>query len=433
MSIRFIISLFILAVLTVYFTFLNNQSIEVYFTQNHPIKLPIVVFMLGSILLGVILTSLFTSWGRLKSFFKSARQYRYFKKREKQNKVWEKMSQKAENAFATGHEQKGVALFEKILAQNPQHIGSINHIGNHYRTRGQYDKAIEMHKRASELDPENVHALDNLAEDYAATNKSEKQINALARILDLDPNSLPTLRKLREVYLQVGNLEKAYQAQKSILPLIHDSGELSEEQEKFSQIVYTRGLAHYKNKSMDPAITEFKRSIRENSQSLPAYITLGDIYFEMSNPKAALKTWKTGYEYTQSPVCLSRIKKVYEQLNKPKEIEKSYREAIKNNENSHAETLVLHFANYLLDQNDIEQALEVLESVKEPSLAVRLLTIKALRKNNSFKESEKITESAYEKVSESITGYTCSSCSNSLDEWSGLCPECNSWNTIKPN
>ena len=431
MSIKSIISLAIFVILTVYFTYLNPQEIEISLTQTRTVALPLVVLMLFAVLLGVVVTALFTSWNQIQLFFKSLRQTRLYNKEQKQRKKLERVNQKAENALATGHEQKGVALFEKILEKNPNHVASLNQIGNHFRSIGKFEKAIEMHRRAVELDPENILSLDNLAQDYEVIDKPEKAIHTLARVLDLDPNSLPTLRKLRDTYMKTGNPEKAYQMQKSILPLIHEAEELNGEQELFSQIVYSRGLACYEKKRYEQAIVELKRSIRENNQSTPAYITLGDIYMECDNPKAALKIWKSGFENTRSPVCLARMKTAYDRLNKPKEISKAYHEAIRTSKNSEREVFVMQFADLLLDQDKPEEALEILEQVSEPSLRTRLLTVKALREKKDLAQAEKITQSAYDKVTSSLDNFECSNCNSTFEKWYGSCPACNSWNTVK--
>ena len=224
------------------------------------------------------------------------------------------------------------------------------------KTEGKYDDAIELHKKATRLEPENIPLLYALSEDYAAAGMHEDELKTLEKIFQLDQNSLPTLRKMRDACLKTEDWGKAYTHQKSILPLIHDSEELATEQERFSQIVYSKGKQLRKKGDADSAIVELKRSIRENSQSLPAYITLGDIYLEIKNPKAALKIWKDGFTATRSPICLVRMQKYLQATNQVEEIVKLYKGAIRSSQNAEMEQLGLLYGTFLLRQGNLDES-----------------------------------------------------------------------------
>lgn len=431
MSLKFILGLLLFVILSTYLSFLNPQEVEFYLTNSLSFKLPLAVFLLGSVLIGVFFTGIFTGIRQASDVLKHFQESRARKKQEKLINRREKLFQKAKNAFVSGRQPKAVALFEKILAESPEHTQSLYHLGIYMKKEGKYDDAIELHKKALRLEPENIQLLYRLSEDYASAGMNDNELKTLEKILQLDRNSLPTLRRMRDACLKTEDWGKAYAVQKSILPLIHDSEELAVEQERFSQIVYSNGKHLYKTGDADSAIAEFKRSIRENSKSLPAYITLGDIYLEAKNPKAALKIWKAGFSATRSPICLLRMQKIYKASEQVEEIAKLYKGAMRSSQNSEMEQLGLMFGTFLLRQGNLDDAVQVLESVQKSSLPLSLLTVKAYREKHEPGQVETLTRAACDEVVKSLDRYTCAQCRTAAEEWTGNCPSCLSWDSLK--
>jgi lipopolysaccharide biosynthesis regulator YciM len=434
-SLKFILGLLLFVILSIYLSFLNPQDVEFYLTNSYSIKLPLAVFLLGSILVGVFFTGILTGISQIGSFFKRLQESQSRKKQEKLNLRWEKIFHKAQNAYVSGRQPKAIALFEKILAKNPDHIQSLYYMGQYMKDEGKYDDAISIHKKAIQLEPDNIQVLYALSEDYSAAGMHDNELQTLEKILQIDRNSLPTLRKMRDACLKLEDWGKAYTHQKAILPLIHDSEELKAEQNRFSQIVYSKGKQFHESGNIDSAIVEFKRSIRENIQSLPAYITLGDIYLEAKNTKAALKTWKAGYTATQSPICLVRIQGVLQSTEQFEEINKLYKGAMRSAKPEEMEPLAIQFSTFLIQQDNIDEAITTLESIENPSLPLRLLTVKAYREKQDADHVESLTQSTCEEVVESFSLYSCSNCQASTEEWAESCSSCHSWDslTLGPN
>ncbi|MGV7220433.1 MAG: lipopolysaccharide assembly protein LapA domain-containing protein [Nitrospinales bacterium] len=430
MSLKFILGLLLFVILSIYLSFLNPQDVEFYLTNSYSVKLPLAVFLLGSILIGVVFTGIFTGISQIGNFFRHLKESQSRKKQEKLNMRWGKIFLKAQNAFVSGRQPKAIGLFEKILSKNPDHTQSLYYMGQYMKDEGKYDDAISLHKKAILLEPDNIQVLYALSEDYAAADMHEKELKTLEKILQLDRNSLPTLRKMRDACLKLEDWGKAYTHQKAILPLIHDSDELITEQNRFSQIVYSKGKQLHEKGNNDSAIVEFKRSIRENIQSLPAYITLGDIYLEAKNSKAALKTWKAGYAATQSPICLVRIQGVLQSTEQIEDINKLYNGAIRSAKPEEMEPLAFQFGTFLMQQGNIDEAINTLESIENPSLPLRLLIIKAYREKQDNEHVESLTQSACDDVVKSFTLYFCSKCQVRAEEWAESCRSCHSWDSL---
>ncbi len=430
MSLRLIISFLVFTFLAVYFTFLNPGDIEVRVTQDRTVSVPVVVFLLLSVLIGVLLTSIFTGFTRIKKALKGFLKTRSLENRSRRQIKWEKLYQKTESALEGGHRDKGLSLLNKILHENPNHIPSLILLGNIYRQMGNIEQAFAKHQKAVEQDRENPRAFLCLAEDFSAAGKPEKAINALKQARHLEPDSLFTLRKLRKAYREQGAWNLVLQIQKSILTHVSSSKEREQEKQYSSQIAFHRGCELIQRQQTEPAISELRRAIKENPKSLPPYIQLGDLYQKTRNLKAAIKIWKTGFEHTQSSICLLRLRTAYEQQDKPDEVIKLYQEAVRSSQNSEKETLVITLAGLYLDQGQREKAMQTLWDISSPSIPAHLYLIKAHQDKNEAEKADQVIRAALKKVTTSLSRFICRECHNEFDRWSGVCLECQAWDSL---
>jgi lipopolysaccharide biosynthesis regulator YciM len=429
-SLRLIIAFVSFAFLTIYFTLLNPGDVEIRLTQNISFPLPSAVFLLIAILIGVLLASIVTGYSQIKNAFKQFLKTRSFQIKSRRRKQCEKLYQKADNALRGGHGNKALSLFNKILNGNPKHIPSLIQLGNLYRKMGKTAQALETHQKAVDTDRDNPQALQCLAEDYTIAGQPNKAIDVLKQARHLEPDSLFTLRQLREAYRKQNDWNLVLQTQKSILSHVTDADELEQEKKYSSQIAYLRGCELIDQKQIEPAISELKRAIKEDSQSLPPYIKLGDLYQQNGNPKAAIKIWKSGFEITGSNICLLRLRTVYEQMEKSDEVIKIYQEAVRASQNSKKETLVLTLAGLYLDQGKMEEAMQALWSISSPSIPAHLLLIKAHQDKNEADKADQVTRAALKKLTTSLSRFVCRQCNSEFDQWSGICSECQAWDSL---
>jgi len=194
-SLKLIFFFILFVALTVYFTLLNPSDIEVHLTQDLSIRMPFVAFTLVWVLVGGLVTFLLTGFKQFKNSFKTFKVSRILKSQEKNTRKSEQLCLQARNAVAGGQDQKGLALFEKILARQPDHVDAMNQLGNLYRAAGQNSKALELHTKALRLNPENIQVSFSLAQDHAAAGEHEKEVEILKANLDRQPSSVLTWRK----------------------------------------------------------------------------------------------------------------------------------------------------------------------------------------------------------------------------------------------
>ena len=157
---------------------------------------------------------------------------------------------------------------------------------------------------------------------------------------------------------------------------------------------------------------------------------MGDLYQQNGNLKAAIKTWKSGYEVTGSHICLLRLRAAYEQSEQPDKVIKLYQEAVGASQNSKKETLILTLAGLYLDRGKMEEAMQTLWSISSPSIPAHLLLIKAHQEKHEADKAGQVTRAALKKLTTSLSKFVCRQCHSEFDQWAGICPECQAWDSL---
>ncbi|MBI4390155.1 MAG: tetratricopeptide repeat protein [Nitrospinae bacterium] len=431
MSLKLIAVFLLFALLSVYIAFLNPQDVHLRLTQSLSLQVPAIVLILGSVAAGIAIAAAANGIFLIRELPKRARSALQAGRRERLRTRLGKTLEQAENALAAGRGPKAAPLFQKILDLEPGHLPSLCRLGVLMRKEGKFREALELHGKASRLSPGNIRILSELAEDYAASGQNDREVDVLNSVLELDRNSLETLGKLRDAWLKIPDWDRAYGAQRAILRLTKPP-ELEKEQDRFAEIIHANAMRHYKNGAVEMAKIEFKRAIRENGRSLPAYISLGDIYSRENLWKEAAKTWKTAYHNTQSPVCLQRLQKFHETSPAGfKDLVKLYEEAVRSSKNASKTRLAIMLASLLMEKGENDKAARTLETLPgDAPLAghILLATARQARDGNGYLPD--VSRSIVNKTRQAVFQFACGDCRAPAKEWAAHCPSCGAWNRV---
>lgn len=99
----------------------------------------------------------------------------------------------AEGAMQAGRLDEAARLWERVLAEAPDHPRALLHLGQHMLHRGDVARARDLLERAVAADPKNPLAALNLSFVFRATGDAAGEGMALARALAADPYYLPAL------------------------------------------------------------------------------------------------------------------------------------------------------------------------------------------------------------------------------------------------
>ncbi|MBT3922983.1 MAG: tetratricopeptide repeat protein [Nitrospina sp.] len=387
MSLKQIIIFLVFALLSIYTAFLNPHDSTIHLTQGQSLKLPTVLLLLGSILVGVIVT-VFLFWtfnfknalARWRTGFNNNRI-------EKRNLRVEALFKKGENFFICGKTDKSQALIEKVLDTSPEHVGALNLMGRILDATCKYDQAEIFHKKALALEPQNIHALYDLAHTYSKTDRQNEEISLLQKIQGMNPGTAGPILRLRDIYLKQKDWKKVCTLQKKVLPLLRENlEEWKKEQTNLSQYHVELGKQCLEKGNRDAAISAFKQALRVSEYCLPAYLSLGDVYLESGKQKQALKTWKTGFQKTGNKACLVRSQVALRDSENYQELLRTYEETLETSEEK--SLLVLLLSTFYLEHGLEDKARHLLENnPSEHPLLHSLLLESAQHSGNGNQQS----------------------------------------------
>ncbi len=358
-----IVVFLIFTLLSIYTAFLNPHDSTVHITQSQSLKLPTVLLLLGSILIGVIVT-VFLFWTfnlkntltRWKIGFKNNRV-------EKRNRRIETLFKKGERFFICGKTGKAQSLIEKALDTSPEHVDALNLMGQILSATGKPGQAEIFHKKALALEPRNIHALFGLADTYSKTGRQSEEIALLQKTQEMNPGTTAPLLHLRDIYLKQEDWKKVCILQKKVLPLLRENNEeWKKEQTSLGQFLFELGRKSLQAGNRDSAISEFKQALRTSEQCLPAYLSLGDAYLESGKQKQALKTWKTGFQKTGDKACLVRAQIALRESDDYHELLRTYEESLKATSPEDQFLLVLLLSTFYLEHGLEGKARDLLEN-----------------------------------------------------------------------
>ncbi len=406
---------------------------DIHFAQGWSFQLPMIVLFLGSVLLGILVAGFLHGALSLKNFFINLKKSGRAKRQNKNNHRSERLLEEAENYLACGHVSKSVATYEKILNMSPSHVRVLAQLGNIAREEGNVERALKLHLMATEIAPENLNILYGLAEDYCIQATPKKEMEVLEKILEFNRRSPRVLCRMREVYLKLEDWPSAVEVQRKLVTLAKGREKKEKEKRMLGQYIYKSGVRYFNNDSFELAITEIKRSLRENAQCLSSHILLGDAYLKTGDRKGALKSWEKGYAHTKSIACMMRMEEVYRELGQPGEMIKEYKEAIRNSENGPSEILIMLLGVLCLEEKTPQETIRLIEENTDSEKAIipSLILGDAYKQDHNETKSKKALENATRQIKRAMFNFKCGACGKILNKWTDHCSACNTFDAME--
>ncbi len=110
----------------------------------------------------------------------------------------------AEQSYRTGNKDQALRDYEAAVSQNPNLRGAQSRLGEIYRERGQYDRALPHDQAVARLDPYNFLSFYNLGLTYHLLNRLQDAASTYIRALNLKPADTKSNMNLGLVYLALG-------------------------------------------------------------------------------------------------------------------------------------------------------------------------------------------------------------------------------------
>ncbi len=112
--------------------------------------------------------------------------------------------------YAQQDDEKALLCFEKLLAKNTSHnVVLMTMIGNIYRRRKEFDRAMDHYENALLLDPKNNFALFGMGDCFRGQLNMGKAVYWWGKILDQEPDNQPLWTRVGDALVSLGRLDDA--------------------------------------------------------------------------------------------------------------------------------------------------------------------------------------------------------------------------------
>jgi lipopolysaccharide biosynthesis regulator YciM len=194
-------------------------------------------------------------------------------------------------ALLTGEEQVAFQKFKEVARKNPDNLDAYLKLGDLFRKNKRYDKALQIHKEltfrpALSLEERN-EILKSIAQDYSASGDHDKAIFVLLDLYKDNEKDEWVAQTLLSEYEETGRWEEAFELRKK-------TSRRKEDQTNKILALYKVfwGKARQDTGELHKARVAYKEALNYDESCVPAYVFLGDAYYEDERLKDAVEHWE---------------------------------------------------------------------------------------------------------------------------------------------
>lgn len=271
-----------------------------------------------------------------------------------------------------------------------------------------------------------VRLLDLLAQAASATGDPHAAIEAIERARLAEPESPRLMRRLRDLYAAESRWEDARALQEQLLLRMHTPAALAAEERVLRGFRYEAAL-------VDPDGRRAARRLvgitREAPDFVAAFVSAGDLLAREGRTFAARRVWERGLRHQPAAVLLDRLAQHWVATGHAERATRLYRRAMRRHPDAEAVPLLL--ARHLLARGEMADAGTALDAMPTGAAdrpAALLLRADLLRRQQ---QPDQAADAYARAIAGLHAGYRCTSCRATEAEWTGCCPSCRRWDTLR--
>ena len=429
---RLFVTLLLIAVV-VFVMFLreiNQEMMTVNLMPSQSYELSKSAFFLISLAIGAGIIFFLYLMRDVKRFLRGLRVQREQKKRLKVQELYTK----GLNSLLAKRNPEAIRFFQKVLAIDPNHVGTLLRMGISELREKNPQEAILLHQKALSLDCDNQEVMFSLATDFEEAKRYDDALKMYQNILSKDASNLTALIKMRDLYQRMNQWNELYETQRRLVANPLTPSEQEVEHRRLVGFKYEFGRSLLEKGDLERGKKIFRGVIKLDKDFIPAYLGLGEVYLEEDKVKDAAELWEKAYKMTSSILLLHRLEDLYLKLGEPGKAIELYTQAVSWRPQDITLKFFLGKLFYRLEM--IDEAFDILSSVdwgdKEfPDVHKLLGNIYLRRGSLGLAASEFKKALGFKK--QILIPYVCSSCALRTAGWSGRCPNCGKWNTFGVN
>jgi lipopolysaccharide biosynthesis regulator YciM len=352
-------------------------------------------------------------------------------KREKR-KISPQLYIDALRALLSGEEKIAFQKFKEVARRDPENVDAYLKLGDLFRKNKRYGKALQIHKELTlrpSLSPEEKNeVLKSLAEDFSASGNHEKAILVLEELYKaLEKDERVALRLLSE-YEETERWEEAFDLRKKIFSR-------KENQTKKVLALYKVlwGKARAQRRELHKARVAYKEALNYDESCVPAYIYLGEAYYQDERLTDAVQYWKKLLEMVPDAgyLVFDKLEKTLFELGEFGDIPEIYENILNRNPNN---TFALFSLARIYEKKGmIEPAIERYKQILDTDpafLSAKLSLAKLYQQEGQKGEAIDLLDNLIESLPPAEKEFICQRCGHKSSEPLWRCPSCRSWNSF---
>ena len=340
------------------------------------------------------------------------------------------------NLLLNDQPDKAIDAFIEVVKLNPETIELHQALGNLFRRRGEFDRAVRIHthllNRADLPARQRSQALDELGQDYLKAGLLDRAEDAFVQLLGDRNHRFDALRALLRIYQMEREWLKAVECARL---LEREAGEshfvaISHYYCELANDALGRGALDEAQHAIDEALNANKKSIR-------ALILAGDMARKRGNTEEALRHWRKveGASIEHVPLIAAQVADTMAADGKETEALQWLERALHEAPSIDLLDIVAHRMTAWRGAAAAE-ALIAKETQRHPSLLgfERLLEARmAISEQNGRQDKElQLLSSLLNNHTQKLARYRCAKCGFRAREYHWNCPGCSSWDTYPP-
>ena len=309
-------------------------------------------------------------------------------------------------------------------------------LGNLYRQKGQVSKAIQVHQsllqrpRLTRL--EHAHVLLCLGLDFRRGGFVDRAFEAFSEVVRLDPENKYALLNLEKLHEEQHQWREAQVLRQRMAEAAGDT-ERARDQAILAFLENELGLQATREQRPDNAVKHFEAAIGLDKQTVPAYLSLGDVRMTQDDPRAAIEVWEKLLRIApeRAYLAFSRLESAYAGLGTPSRFVDLCRRLVEANPQDWRARLAL--GQHVAESGEPTRALDPLFEalVHNPhALAIHQAILRTLTALDFNKTLVRRYVGLTREAVFYLDPHVCMRCRYRSTELLWQCPQCHEWNTF---
>jgi lipopolysaccharide biosynthesis regulator YciM len=335
-------------------------------------------------------------------------------------------------ALLAGRQQVAFQRFKEVAKTDPDNVDAFLKLGDLFRDNKRYDKALQIHKeltlRPSLTQEQKSDISKSLAEDYSVSGNHDKAILVLEELYKTSDKDERIALKLLSEYEETQRWEEAFELRKK---LSGSRGDINRKILALYKVLW--GKARADRGELHKARVAYKEALNYDETCVPAYVYLGEAYYQDERLKEAVEYWKKLLEAVPDAGYLvyDRMEKALFELGEYSDIPDVYENVLSTNPSN---TLAL-FSLARIDEKKgmIPSAVERYKQILDldPSFfSAKLSLARLYLQERRNEEAMEILERLTEKLSPTGQQFICQKCGHKSSQPLWRCPSCRLWNSF---